>query len=67
MPIRDQLAESVSRALARVAADRSLDLEVTPAEVLLERPARREHGDWSTDIGASSSMVVPTSSRKLTT
>ena len=65
MPIRDQLAESVSRALARVAADRSLDLEVTPAEVLLERPARREHGDWSTNIALVRAKRAGTNPRAL--
>ncbi len=50
MSIRDQLAESVSRALATVVADRSLDVAVAPADVHLERPARREHGDWSTNV-----------------
>jgi len=50
MSIRDQLAESVSRALATVAADRSLDVAAAAGDVHLERPARREHGDWSTNV-----------------
>jgi arginyl-tRNA synthetase len=50
MPIRDQLAASISRALAKVAADAGLDVAVDPSDVFLERPARREHGDWSTNV-----------------
>ena len=39
-----------SSAAATVAERDGLDLEVDPASVHLERPARREHGDWSTNI-----------------
>jgi len=50
MPFRDQLADAVSRALATVATDRGLDVAVAPGDVHLERPARREHGDWSSNV-----------------
>ncbi len=50
MPFRDQLADAVSRALATMATDRGLDVAVAAADVHLERPARREHGDWSTNV-----------------
>ena len=65
MPIRDQLAESVSRALATVAADTSLDVEVAPGDVLLERPARREHGDWSTNVALVRAKRAGTNPRAL--
>jgi arginyl-tRNA synthetase len=63
MPIRDQLADAVSRALATVAAAGSLELSVDPAEIHLERPARREHGDWSTNIAMVSAKRAGTTPR----
>jgi arginyl-tRNA synthetase len=65
MPIRDQLAESVSRALAAVAVADGLDVAVDPADVFLERPARREHGDWSTNIALVTAKRAGTNTRKL--
>jgi arginyl-tRNA synthetase len=65
MPIRDQLAESVSRALAAVAADTSLDVAVPAGEILLERPARREHGDWSTNVALVRAKRAGTNPRAL--
>ncbi len=50
MSIRDQLAQSVSSAVATVADRDGLDIEADPAAVHLERPARRDHGDWSTNV-----------------
>ncbi len=50
MSTRDQLAEAVSRALATISKRDGVDVEVEPGSVHLERPARREHGDWSTNI-----------------
>jgi arginyl-tRNA synthetase len=44
MAARQQIAESVSRALLE------LGVEVPPDDVHLERPARLEHGDWSTNV-----------------
>jgi arginyl-tRNA synthetase len=43
MAARQQIQQAVSRALA------TLEVEVEPDAVHLERPARREHGDWSTN------------------
>jgi len=65
MPIRDQLAESVSRALATVAVTDGLDAAVDPPAVFLERPARREHGDWSTNIAMVTAKPAGTNPRKL--
>jgi arginyl-tRNA synthetase len=41
--IRDDLAEALRAALARAGVD-------APHVVQLERPARREHGDWSSNV-----------------
>jgi arginyl-tRNA synthetase len=43
MPARQQIAEAVSRALA------PNGVEVSNDDIKLERPQRREHGDWSTN------------------
>jgi arginyl-tRNA synthetase len=50
MPIRDQLAQAISSALDTVADREGLSLAVNPENVHLERPGRREHGDWSTNV-----------------
>jgi arginyl-tRNA synthetase len=47
MSITEALAESVSAAL------NTLGIESAPSDVHLERPARQEHGDWSTNIALS--------------
>ncbi len=58
MPIRDQLAVSISTALDEVSAKDGLDLSVRPEEVHLERPGRREHGDWSTNVAMVNAKSV---------
>lgn len=47
-----QLAEAVRAALAHAVADGTLPLDLAdlPAQVHLERPRQREHGDWSTNV-----------------
>jgi len=42
--IREQLADAVRAVLS------TLEVDPPPAEIHLERPARREHGDWSTNV-----------------
>jgi arginyl-tRNA synthetase len=42
--IRDQLADALRAALA------TLEVDPMPATIALERPARREHGDWSSNV-----------------
>ncbi|MDA8293050.1 MAG: arginine--tRNA ligase [Actinomycetota bacterium] len=49
MPIRDRLARAVADALVLLPAVRDAGAFVVPEDVHLERPARREHGDWSTN------------------
>jgi arginyl-tRNA synthetase len=56
--IRDQLARAVSVALASVGVD-------DPAEIHLERPARREHGDWSTNVALASAKAAGRPPREL--
>ena len=43
MPVRPRLADAVARAMA------GSGIYIDPTQVHLERPARREHGDWSTN------------------
>ena len=42
--IRDQLAAALRAALS------TLEVDPLPDVVNLERPARREHGDWSSNV-----------------
>jgi len=50
MAMRDRLGESISSALTTLSRVEGLDLSVEPGDVHLERPARRDHGDWSTNV-----------------
>src|SRR5664280_2916340 len=65
MSARDQLAQAVSEAVAAVAARDGLDLSVDPEVVHLERPARREHGDWSTNVAMAAAKNAGTNPRAL--
>jgi arginyl-tRNA synthetase len=67
MSARDHLALAVSHAVTTVAARDGLDLAVDPASVHLERPARREMGDWSTNIAMVNAKKVGTNPRALAT
>jgi arginyl-tRNA synthetase len=64
-PIRDHLAEAVSDAVATVAASEGLELAVEPADVHLEHPASRQHGDWSTNVALVTAKRVGTNPRAL--
>jgi len=66
-PIRDRLADAVSAAVAVVAGEHGLDLAVSPDEVHLERPATREHGDWSTNVALVTAKRAGTNPRALAT
>lgn len=59
MPVRPGLAVSVSRALS------ALGIDVDPADVHLERPARRDHGDWSTNVALVNAKKVNRNPRQL--
>ena len=65
MSTRAHLAEAVSRAADAVARTDAVDLEIDPASVHLERPARREHGDWSTNIALVTAKKAGTNPRAL--
>lgn len=67
MAMRDQLAEAVHQATVAVAAREGLDLEIRADQVHLERPANREHGDWSTNIAMVSAKKAGTNPRALAT
>jgi arginyl-tRNA synthetase len=56
--IRDTLEQSLRDALAAVGVD-------APAVVGLERPARREHGDWSSNVALVASKGAARSPRDL--
>ena len=45
----EELAVRLAAALTRVAAERGVPIEVASADVPLERPRSREHGDWSSN------------------
>ena len=66
-PVRERLADAMAVAVSDVAAEGGLDLAVDPASVHLERPARREHGDWSTNIALVTAKKVGTNPRALAT
>ena len=51
--IRDQLADALRAALD------TLEVDPLPDEIQLERPARREHGDWSSQRGAGHGQDRP--------
>jgi arginyl-tRNA synthetase len=57
--MRDVLSEAILAVL------RDLGVEPTTADVHLERPARREHGDWSTNIALTTAKAVGRQPRQL--
>jgi arginyl-tRNA synthetase len=65
MSTRDLLAEAVSRALTTVAERDGLPVAVSATDVHLERPARREHGDWSTNVAMVTAKRAGTNPRAL--
>ncbi len=56
--IRDSLATALRAALIDVGID-------PPAEIHLERPSRREHGDWSSNIAMATAKVAGRKPREL--
>lgn len=57
--IRDDLAEAVRGALVALAVD------PLPEQVSLERPANRDHGDWSTNVALASAKKAGRNPREL--
>jgi arginyl-tRNA synthetase len=58
--IRDALESSLRNALGK------LDVE-PPATITLERPARREHGDWSSNVALATAKKAGRNPRELAT
>ncbi len=58
--IRDQLEAALRNTLGK------LDVE-PPATISLERPARREHGDWSSNVALASAKQAKRNPRELAT
>jgi len=56
--IRDVLEQSLRDALTAVGVD-------PPATVALERPARREHGDWSSNVALATAKAAGRNPREL--
>ncbi len=56
--IRDILATALSAALTEAGVD-------APAEIHLERPARREHGDWSSNVAMATAKAAGKNPREL--
>ena len=57
--IKDQLFDAVCAALTE------LGIDPIPNGVVVERPARREHGDWSTNAALVSSKIAKKNPREL--
>ena len=57
--IRDQLADALRTALD------TLEVDPLPDEIQLERPARREHGDWSCNVALATAKKAGRNPREL--
>jgi arginyl-tRNA synthetase len=57
--IRDQLADALRVALA------TLEVDPMPATIALERPARRDHGDWSSNVALATAKAAGRNPREL--
>ncbi|MBV8980427.1 MAG: arginine--tRNA ligase, partial [Acidimicrobiia bacterium] len=58
--IRDDLADALRATLARVGVD-------APDVIHLEQPARREHGDWSSNVSLVTAKKAGRNPRELAT
>jgi arginyl-tRNA synthetase len=58
--IQDDLADALRAAVARVGVD-------APDVIHLERPARREHGDWSSNVAMATAKQAGRNPRELAT
>ncbi|MCC6438178.1 MAG: arginine--tRNA ligase [Acidimicrobiales bacterium] len=56
--IQDALRSAIASALASLGID-------PPAAIALERPARKEHGDWSTNVALASAKAAKRNPREL--
>ena len=58
--IRDSLDQSIRSALAAIGVEE-------PATINLERPARKEHGDWSSNVALATAKAAARNPRELAT
>jgi arginyl-tRNA synthetase len=65
MSTRDLLARAISDAANTVAERDGLTLAIEPELVHLERPARRENGDWSTNLALAAAKQAGTNAQAL--
>ena len=56
--VRDDLTDALREALAAVGVE-------PPAEIGMERPARREHGDWSSNVALATAKAAGRNPREL--
>ncbi|GEL95631.1 arginine--tRNA ligase [Cellulomonas composti] len=63
----DQLSQALADALAAAVTDGTfaLDPAAVPAQVHLERPRQREHGDWATNVALQLAKKAGTSPRAM--
>jgi len=61
VPIRDDLTLALTDALA------AIGVEAPASGVQLERPARREHGDWSSNVALATAKAAGRNPRELAT
>ncbi len=66
-PVHDRLADAVAPPSAPSPPRRHSTWPSTPRHVHLERPARREHGDWSTNVALVTAKRAGTNPRALAT
>ncbi len=65
MSTRDLLSAAISRALSAIQERDGLAVETAPASIHLERPTRRQHGDWSTNVALVTAKRAGTNPRDL--
>ncbi|RAS60691.1 arginyl-tRNA synthetase [Lentzea atacamensis] len=63
----EELADLVRTAVARLLADRGLDITSLPEQVTVERPRNPEHGDYSTNIALQLAKKAGVAPRDLAT
>lgn len=60
-----ELALAIKLILEKMQADGSLGAATLPAEIVVERPRNREHGDWATNVAMQLSPLVGLKPREL--
>ena len=60
-----ELALAIKLILEKMQADGSLSAATLPAEIVVERPRNREHGDWATNVAMQLSPILGLKPREL--